>query len=110
VIHENQGTSSILVKILISSLLEWTCCAQIFLQWLDEGMDSSYPLTDDPPMSVTYNSLRGENVALDLTNCMRAALHATGAGMVPVLKRTMAIQFQPTWKSQSMFCSGVATG
>jgi len=35
-----------------------------------------------------------ENVALDLANCMRPALHSTGAGTVPILKRTMATVLQ----------------
>ena len=45
-------------------------------KWLDEGTDGSYHLTDDPPTSVSYNSLICADVGLDLTNCMRPALHA----------------------------------
>ena len=48
--------------------VEWTSCAQIFLKQLDEGTDSSCPLTDDPPMSVTSNSLMCESVALYFVN------------------------------------------
>ncbi len=38
-------------------LVECTSQAHIFLKWLDEGTDGSYHLTDDPPTSVSYNSL-----------------------------------------------------
>ena len=48
--------------------VEWTSCAQIFLKQLDEGTDSSCPLTDDPPMSVTSNFLMCESVSLYLVN------------------------------------------
>jgi hypothetical protein len=57
-------------------LVEHTTCAHIFLKWLDEQADSSYHLTDDPPTSVSYNSLMCADVALDLANHMRPALHA----------------------------------
>jgi len=56
-------------------LVERTLQACIFLKWLDEGTDGSYHLTDDPPTSVSYNSLMCADVGLDLANCMRPALH-----------------------------------
>ncbi len=55
-------------------LVERTTCAHIFLQWLDEQADASYHQTDDPPTSVSYNSLMCADVALDLANRMRPAL------------------------------------
>src|SRR5690606_28113540 len=57
-------------------LVECTTRAHIFLQWLDEQADASYHQTDDPPTSVSYNSLMCADVALDLANRMRPALHA----------------------------------
>jgi hypothetical protein len=42
-------------------LVEHTSQACIFLKWLDEGTASSYPLTDDPPITSSHIKCESTN-------------------------------------------------